>query len=524
MSAVPSPRAFDVPPLRLVLPWLALVGLLLLLFRDTAAAMVGIWMRSDTFAHAFLVPPICAWLAWRRRDALSGVEVRPAPLVLLPIVAICAMWLLADLAGVNAATQLALVGLLVLSVPAVFGWAVARELAFPLGFLFFAVPIGDFLVAPMMEGTADFTVAALRAVGIPVYREGLDFVIPSGNWSVVEACSGVRYLIASLMVGTLFAYLNFNSTRKRLLFVCVSIAVPIVANWLRAFMIVMLGHLSGNQIAVGADHLVYGWVFFGVVIMIMFLIGSRFADPLPARRTPRTDLPGALSAGAPATHLWSAAALVAVALAGTQGAQAWLDRESGVPVGPLALPAAPAGWAVESEPLAPWTPAYKNANRTAGITYARGDERIGVWVGYYRDQGRERKLVTSTNVLVPQQDSTWILPASGVRTLNTPAGRVAFRSTVLRSPIDPKAATRQRLQVLHVHWVGGRLLIRNAPARLYQALDKVAGRGDDGAVLVFYAPLGEGESHNPALEAFVASQLGTFEKALQSVRAAAPRP
>ena len=127
--------------------------------------------------------------------------------------------------------------------------------------------------------TADFTVAALRASGIPVYREGLQFVIPSGSWSVVEACSGIRYLMASFMVGSLFAYLNYRSWRRRLAFVAVSLVVPIVANWLRAYMIVMLGHLSGNTLAVGVDHLIYGWVFFGIVIMAMFMVGARWSEP-----------------------------------------------------------------------------------------------------------------------------------------------------------------------------------------------------------------------------------------------------
>ena len=97
--------------------------------------------------------------------------------------------------------------------PALFGWAVTREIAFPLGFLFFAVPIGEFLVPTMIDYTADFTVAALRLTGIPVYREGNDFVIPSGNWSVVDACSGVRYLIASVMVGHLVRLLELPVRR-----------------------------------------------------------------------------------------------------------------------------------------------------------------------------------------------------------------------------------------------------------------------------------------------------------------------
>ena len=57
-----------------------------------------------------------------------------------------------------------------------------------------------------------------------------------------------------------------------------SIVVPIVANWLRAYLIVMLGHLSGNKIATGVDHFIYGWVFFGVVIGLLFWVGAFFRE------------------------------------------------------------------------------------------------------------------------------------------------------------------------------------------------------------------------------------------------------
>ena len=98
---------------------------------------------------------------------------------------------------------------------------------------------------------------------------------------MVEACSGVRYLIASVMVGTLFAYLTYQSLARRIAFVAVSFLVPVLANWLRAYMIVMLGHLSGNKLAVGVDHLIYGWVFFGVVMLLMFWIGARWREDEP---------------------------------------------------------------------------------------------------------------------------------------------------------------------------------------------------------------------------------------------------
>jgi len=255
-QALPKPWKMPLVLTALVLGWVV-VG-----YWKTVESMVGIWERSETFAHGFVVLPIALWLIWRQRGRVaadSPCPSRPALWALLPIG--CA-WLAGSLAAANALAQLALVALLVFCVPALLGWQVARKLAFPLGFLVFAVPLGEFLIPLLMDWTARFTVLGLRLSGVPVYQDGLEFVIPSGNWSVVEACSGIRYLIASLMAGTLFAYLNFHSLKRRLAFIAVSAVVPIVANWVRAYLIVMIGHLSGNRLATGVDHLIYGWLFF----------------------------------------------------------------------------------------------------------------------------------------------------------------------------------------------------------------------------------------------------------------------
>ncbi|MBK7768790.1 MAG: exosortase A [Sulfuritalea sp.] len=238
MNAVPSAPT---PGWKPALATLAAALLVLLgLYYETALAMVRIWARSDTFAHAFLVPPITLWLIWEKRHVLARQSPRPCLWLALPLAGLCFGWLLGEMAAVNALTQLAFTCMVILAVPLVIGLPAARLIAFPLGFLLFAVPIGEFVMPTLMDWTAEVTVIALRASGIPVYQEGLHFVIPSGRWSVVEACSGVRYLLASLTVGTLFAYLNYRSPKRRLIFVGVSILVPVVANWIRAYIIVML--------------------------------------------------------------------------------------------------------------------------------------------------------------------------------------------------------------------------------------------------------------------------------------------
>ena len=518
-----SPPATAPWPLRQLLPGAVLLAALLALFYDTAAAMVGIWIRSETYAHAFLVPPIVVWLVWRRRADLGRHRPQAVPWMLLPIAVVCLLWLMAALAGVNAATQFALVALIVLSVPAVFGFAVAREILFPLLFLFFAVPIGEFMVPSMMEWTADFTVAAVAFSGVPVYREGLQFVIPSGNWSVVEACSGVRYLIASFMVGSLFAYLNYRSTKRRAVFMLASLAMPIVANWLRAYMIVMLGHLSGNKIAAGADHLVYGWVFFGIIIMVMFMIGARWSEPdaplsptVPARPSPFA--PGG-------NKTWIVTVGVVGLLLVTQAVMVRLDRASGGPVPALRLPATlPGNWVAGGAPLANWKPAYQGPSLVAESVYRAGNNSVAVWVGYYRDQDHERKLVTSTNTLVEQASREWASIASGSVTLEAGGAAERVRTMSIRQPPDPNQQPIVQLDVAYLYWVGGRYTSSDAQAKLMLAFNRLLGRGDDSAVLIFYTPQQEAGRSTQILRGFIGQQLGPLGEELAATATASKGP
>ena len=506
-------------PLQRLLPGLLPLALLLALFYDTAAAMVSIWMRSDTFAHAALVPPIALWLVWRRRANLAQHSPRAVPWMLLPVAGACVLWLLGELAGVNSATQFALVALIVLLVPAVFGFAVSREILFPLMFMFFAVPIGDFMVPYMMEWTADFTVAALSLSGVPVYREGLQFVIPSGNWSVVEACSGVRYLIATFMVGSLFAYLNYRSNIRRAIFMVASIGLAILANWLRAYMIVMLGHLSGNKIAVGADHLVYGWVFFGVIIMVLFMVGARWAEPeAPA---PAPPLARAVSSAGNGAQTWIVTVGVAALLLATQGVMWRLDRPSGGPAPALALPATlPGNWVGGSAAVADWIPAYQNPSAVAQNVYRSGDKAVAVWVGYYQDQDHERKLVTSTNLLIEQGSVDWATFGSGVAPLAAGSAATRVRTLSLRRPANPNVEASVKLDVAYLYWVGGRYTTSDAQAKLMLAFNRLLGRGNDSAVLIFYTPQREAGLSDRVLRDFIAQHLQTLSATLAATRAA----
>ena len=257
----------------------ALLVAIIFIFHETAWSMVSIWYRSETFAHGFIILPITLWLIWEKRKFLSNLSATPEYRALILLAGSGFVWLLGYLVSALVIQQLALVAMLITSVWVVLGNRITWMISFPLAYLFFAVPMGEDLVPMLMEITATFTVGMIKLTGIPVFREGLYFSLPSGNWNVVEACSGVRYLIASVTLGALYAYLTYQSLSKRIIFIIVSAIVPIFANSVRAYIIVMLGHMSDMTIATGVDHLIYGWLFFGLVMLILFWIGAKWRDP-----------------------------------------------------------------------------------------------------------------------------------------------------------------------------------------------------------------------------------------------------
>ena len=463
---------------------------ILLTYRETAVAMVSIWSRSDTFAHCFLVLPITLWLIWRQRRELAVLQPQPCPWILLPMAAMAFTWLLGDLAWVNSLAQFALTALLVLAVPAVLGVRVARAMMFPLGFLFFAVPVGEFLLPQLMSWTADFTVLALRASSVPVYREGNHFTIPSGNWSVVEACSGVRYLIASFMVGTLFAYLNYRSPRRRWIFVAVAIAVPIVANWVRAYAIVMLGHLSGNRLAVGADHLIYGWLFFGVVVGVMYMIGVIWSESPSGSRTRQSTEAAAsrssvLRERAPFYRVAAAAALLGFVPHLILWQIGTVDEVSTLQWAHLTDLAVERQ--ADDDETARWRPAFGNPSAELNSTYTSQGRKVGAYIGYYRAQNYGHKLISSENELVKSNDPAWAAVSDvGSHALQTPTRNVDVRTTLLRR-VAAVGRPEQRMVVWQLYWVGDKVTASDQWAKLYGAIDRVLKRRDDSAVIVLYS-------------------------------------
>lgn len=271
--------------LRLAIPLAAW----LLIYYSSLINMIGVWDNSKTYEHCYLILPISLWLIWQEKDRLKNVPFSTswAPVILL--VFPCLLWIIGRTASISFFEHVAAVTSLQLILWAMLGNAFARSIYFPILYLSFCIPFGEELIPYLQEITADISVYLVQLSGVPIYREGMYLTLPNGQFEVAEACSGIRFLISSIALGTLFSYVFFQKWWKFFLFIIFSSIFPIIANGIRAYGIIMIGNFSNMKYAAGADHLIYGWVFFSIVILFMFFIAWYFQDKLKNTVTNETN-------------------------------------------------------------------------------------------------------------------------------------------------------------------------------------------------------------------------------------------
>ena len=461
-------------------------------FFDTIASLVKIWNESETFAHGYLILPISLYIIWENRERLYGKEFETFPFAAVLIFGAGGVWWLAKVIDVQVVQQFAFVAVCVLTVVFFLGLKAARQLVFPLLFLFLAVPFGNGLIPHMIDMTADFVVFAIRIVGIPVYREGTHFIMPTGSWSVVSGCSGMRYLMATITVGLLFAYMNYRSVKRRVMFMIVACLVALIANWLRAFGIVMIAHYSGMKLALGVDHYIYGWVFFGIIVFALMGVGRIWQEePLAVDISKdsgaKQQLVGVpISFGASLLALlvllfWPIFYLVSTDSAGDDFAAPQFAQltDSGQ-------------WRRLEEHITDWKPEIIGARHEIKLTYSRdGSKPVEFFVGWYPEQNPDAEIINARNRLIHEKDSVWKYHRHGIRDLGGTSGVESVFERSLES-------NTQNLLVWQWYWIAGNSTTSNLHGKIHQAVARLTGRNDGGAFIVVYTEIEETDASREA--------------------------
>ncbi len=176
------------------------------------------------------------------------------------------------------------------------GWQVAKLLAFPLFFLWISIPLPAF-----QQATTHLQLLATAMAhhgsslfGVETYTQGTTILPVHGDWkplSIAHGCSGIRSLMALLMISAAWAYVAKMAMWKKILLFLSAFPLAIVGNSLRVISIFVIAEYGDAEWASTTWHDWSGLLFFyPFSLLLLLVIHSLLEGGLPWKAEKRRKL------------------------------------------------------------------------------------------------------------------------------------------------------------------------------------------------------------------------------------------
>jgi exosortase len=260
------------------------------LFADVARTLVSDWANDDNFSHGFLVVPLAVYFAWERRTAFRRAQPGSSWFGLAVVLGSLALLTVGRLGAEFFLTRVALIGTIAGAILFVGGWARLRVMAFPIAFLILMVPIPALLfnqvAFPLQLLASDVGASGLKAVGVPVLREGNVMMLAHTTLEVAEACSGIRSLVSLLTLGVVYGYFMDSRLWVRWALTLATVPIAVVTNGLRVAGTGVAAHYYGTEAAEGFMHSFSGWLVFVAAFALLVVTREVLVRVVPEPRLP----------------------------------------------------------------------------------------------------------------------------------------------------------------------------------------------------------------------------------------------
>ncbi len=425
----------------------------MVLYRTTVAAIVTSWSK-DPFAHGYVVISLALYLVWQRKAHLK--EITPTIGYLgLPVIALFAsLWLVGGVADTGLLQQVSLVGLMVGFVWLILGWPAARLLTFPLGCLFFALPLGYRLVPVLEDLAARGAVKLLAFSGVPVLLQAHVISIPGSTWKVADACSGINYLTASLAVGYVYAGTAYRYWLHRIGFILAAALVPLLGNILRIYGTIFLGSKMGLDAVAGTRHFLVGWVVFGLMMALLFFTCGGWREKSDETRTFRVPKPERRLTRARAVCTALGLLIAAAAPFSTYSEGRAIGGNTVATAPTVSLP-----WTPTDSNRYSWKPQFEKPDSEFVQSYESGKRVVKMFVAFYSGSHPRANLTGIDSALVHEP---WWITSQDRRTVAMQGQSVTVRETLVEGP-------SRSLLLWNWYSIGGTVANSENLARLYLA-------------------------------------------------------
>lgn len=377
----------------------AAIGFVVLAFACFWPTTQSLLVRWDdyvqrTYTHGYLIVALSLWLIWRDRARLEPMSGYLPGVVPLSIGVLC--WIVAWRSGIQIAHQASLPLLILTAVVTGCGWGVARQLLFPILYLYCAVPVWD-TFTPVLQGISVFAVRSLLlAGGIPVYFESNRFQLPAGSFEIADGCAGLHFFVVALSISLLYGAIHRDTLRSRVRLVALGVALALLTNWIRIFIILLIGHLTEMQHPlIRGEHYTFGWFMFAGAMIVFFLVVRRWPAPLIASSARTIDAQHTSASG-----WWAALTVFGVALLWTQ-----LDKNQAADSQPHVLQRRPGGWqAVDA--VTAWHPRFEGAASSQHLEYRSQGQTVEAYVATYLSQVQGKEMAGYYNAVLGDLTAT----------------------------------------------------------------------------------------------------------------------
>jgi exosortase len=254
---------------------LLLAGLVLALYEPVLKLLVLDWWQDPNYGHGFFVPLFVGYILWQERSRWRDVTRQPSNWGLLAMLGAVGLLMVGSLGAELFTSRFSLLLLFGGMVLFLAGWKTLRAVCFPLGFLFFMIPLPAIIynevTLPLQLLASRFAVHSLQILRVPALREGNLIFLPNYTLEVVEACSGIRSLMALLALAVAYGYWLQERSWMRIALVIMMAPIAIISNGLRIVGSGMLAYRVTPQAAEGFFHMFSGWLIFLCALLFTLL-------------------------------------------------------------------------------------------------------------------------------------------------------------------------------------------------------------------------------------------------------------
>lgn len=243
---------------------------------------------SDLYSHVLLIPLVSAYLAWDRSRQIEIPHSSPRPLLALLPVSLGAASLIAFF-QLDAAPQdpaqienylaysiFAYVCFLIAATLIAFGIKTIRAQIFPILFLAlitpFPVPIREGIQSFFQHTSAELSYWGIKMAGIPIYRMGLIFDMPTIDMEVAPQCSGLRSSLVLFITSLVASFLFLKTPWKRAVFVSLFIPIGIIRNAIRITVLAWQCYYIDPALIDGWFHKHGGQPLFAITLIPLFIV------------------------------------------------------------------------------------------------------------------------------------------------------------------------------------------------------------------------------------------------------------